>query len=75
MFDHYHSNNLKTRFGRNGEATTGEDPPRFDQEVVEFSVLVLGWQAAALEAAAHRHGITAAQMLRRLIRDCTEIEA
>ncbi len=66
------SNNVKARFGRTGDAT--EDPPRFDQDVVEFAVLVPGWQAAALEAAAHRHGITAAQMLRRLLRDCTEIE-
>ena len=40
-----------------------------DGEIVEFSVLLPGWQAAALEAAARGQGLTAGQMVRRLIQD------
>jgi hypothetical protein len=46
--------------------------PPFDGEVTELSVLVPGGQAVALEQAAHQRGLTAAQMLRRLIQDFLE---
>ncbi len=38
-------------------------------DVVEISLLLPGWQVAALETAAHDRGLTAGQMVRRLIRD------
>ena len=38
-----------------------------DNEVVEMSLLLPRWQAAALEQAAHDRGLTAGQMLRKLI--------
>ena len=44
----------------------------FDTEVVELSLLLPGWQAAALEATAHREGVTTAQMIRRIIQAFTE---
>jgi len=40
-----------------------------DGEIVEFSVLLPGWQAAALEATARSQGITTGQMVRHLIQD------
>jgi len=39
----------------------------FDNEVVELSLLLPRWQAEALEQAAHQRGLTAGQMLRKLI--------
>jgi hypothetical protein len=39
-------------------------------EIVEFGLLLPGWQASALEATAHRRGQTAAQMIRQLIAEC-----
>jgi hypothetical protein len=39
-----------------------------DDEMVELPLLLPGRQAEALEAAAHRRGLTVAQMIRRLIR-------
>jgi hypothetical protein len=45
------------------------DPLRLDQEVVELPLLLPRWQAAALEAAARRRGMTTGQMLRRVIGD------
>jgi hypothetical protein len=38
-----------------------------DNEVVELALLLPRWQAAALEQAAHERGLTAGQMLRKLI--------
>ena len=38
-------------------------------EVVELGLLLPAWQAGALEAAAHRRGLTAGQLARLLIRD------
>ncbi len=38
-----------------------------NDEVVEVGLLLSARQLAALESAAHRHGLTAAQMLRRLL--------
>ena len=40
---------------------------RLDQGLVELSLLVPQWQIDALEAAARGRGLTAGQMLRRLI--------
>jgi hypothetical protein len=42
---------------------------RLDQEIVELAVLVPGWQAEELTAVAQDQGLTAGQMVRRLIRD------
>jgi hypothetical protein len=47
------------------------EPAYFSTEMVEVQLLLPGWEAAALEAAAHQHGLTVGQMLRRLIRPCT----
>ena len=38
-----------------------------DHEVVELALLLPRWQAEALEQAAHARGLTAGQMLRKLI--------
>ena len=38
-----------------------------DSEVVELALLLPRWQAAALVDAAHQRGITAGQMLRKMI--------
>jgi hypothetical protein len=38
-------------------------------DVMEISVLLPGWQMAALEAAARDRGLTAGQIVRRIIRD------
>jgi hypothetical protein len=40
-----------------------------EDEVVEVSLLLPGWQASALESAAHDRGLTAAEMVRSLLRD------
>jgi len=45
----------------------GREITPLDSEVVELSLLLPRWQAEALEQAAHNRGITAGQMLRRLI--------
>ena len=45
------------------------DPSRSDHEVVELQLLLPRWQALALEAAAHRRGMTSGQILRRVITD------
>ena len=41
-----------------------------DDDVVEVSLLLPRWQAEALEEAAHERGLTAGQMLRKLIGVC-----
>jgi hypothetical protein len=38
-------------------------------EVIEIPLLLPGWQASALETAAHRRGLTAAEMVRHVLRD------
>lgn len=38
-------------------------------EVIEIPLLLAGWQASALERAAHGRGLTAAEMVRSLLRD------
>ena len=47
-------------------AGTREITP-LDDEVVELALLLPRWQAEALEEAAHNRGLTAGQMLRKLI--------
>jgi len=39
------------------------------EDMVELSFLLPEWQAAALEAAAHGRGLTAAQLMRRILRE------
>jgi hypothetical protein len=54
------------------EAGNGPSEPNLtllDGEIVEFSVLLPGWQAVALEKTASGQGLTAGQMVRRLIQD------
>jgi hypothetical protein len=46
---------------------TGDSVTSFDDEVSEISLLLPRAQAAKLEQAAHRAGLTTAQFLRRLI--------
>jgi hypothetical protein len=43
-------------------------PPPLDAEVVEISLFLPGWQASRLEREASSQGLTAAQMVRRLLR-------
>ena len=43
-----------------------------DGEMVELPLLLPGWQAEALEMAAHSRGMTAGQMLRRILGDFFE---
>ena len=38
-------------------------------DVIEVPLLLSGWQMSALEGAAHRHGVTTAEMVRQLLRD------
>jgi hypothetical protein len=40
-----------------------------EEEVVEIPLLLPSWQASALETAAHQRGLTAAAMVRHLLRD------
>jgi hypothetical protein len=59
-----------------GTACTGNSratpDPRcgFDDEVAELAVLLTSGEATALECAAHVRGMTVAQLLRCLIREC-----
>lgn len=47
---------------------TGPTPtPQLDNEVVELPLLLPRWQAEALEEAAHSRGLTAGQMMRKLL--------
>jgi hypothetical protein len=43
--------------------------PSFEGDVVELSLLLPGWQVTKLETAAHERGMTAAAMVRYLLRD------
>ena len=38
-------------------------------DVTEISILLPGWQLAALESAAHSRGLTSGQLVRRLLRE------
>lgn len=46
--------------------TTREFTP-LDGDVVELALLLPRWQAEAIEEAAHSRGVSAAQMLRKII--------
>ena len=49
-----------------------EEPsiPSFEgDDVVELPILLPGWQVTKLETAAHKRGMTAAAMVRYLLRD------
>jgi hypothetical protein len=48
-------------------AGAGVEVSRLDHGLVELSLLVPQWQVEALEVAARGRGLTAGQMLRRLI--------
>lgn len=41
----------------------------YEADVIEMPLLLSGVQMSALEQAAHRRGLTAAQMVRRLLRE------
>jgi hypothetical protein len=43
------------------------DLRRLESDVVELSLLLPGWQLSALEKASRRQGVTAGQMVRRLV--------
>jgi hypothetical protein len=43
--------------------------PLVEEDVVELSLLLPGWQASKLETVAHQRGMTAAEMVRHLLRD------
>jgi hypothetical protein len=47
-----------------------EDPggPLHENEVIEVPLLLPGWQMEVLESAAHDRGLTAAEMVRHLLR-------
>lgn len=45
------------------------DMPPHDLEVVELPLLLPGWQVSKLETVAHQRGMTAAAMVRHLLRD------
>ena len=47
----------------------GTGHPVAEAEVVEVPLLLPGWQVCALETAAHQRGLTAAAMVRHLLRD------
>ncbi len=40
-----------------------------ETEVVELPILLPGWQATKLETVAHQRGLTAAAMVRNVLRD------
>jgi hypothetical protein len=42
---------------------------RLGEEMVELAFLLPDWQAAALEAAAHGCGMTAGQLMRRILQE------
>ncbi len=52
-----------------------EEPctPSLEGEVVELPLLLPGWQVTKLETAAHERGMTAAAMVRFLLRDFLKI--
>jgi hypothetical protein len=54
--------------GTSWERTTGEGLSRLDREMAELVLLLPAGQAADLERAARRRGLTAAQLTRSLIR-------
>jgi hypothetical protein len=43
--------------------------PLLEEDVVELPILLPGWQVSKLETVAHQRGMTAAEMVRHLLRD------
>jgi hypothetical protein len=61
---------MSIRFPReNGMFRFPETPIPVDEEMAELSLLLPGWQAAALEQSARARGMTVGQVLRGLVRD------
>jgi hypothetical protein len=50
-----------------GSVRTENALPPGDGEMVELALLLPDWQLQELETAAHDHGLTTGQMIRRLI--------
>ncbi|MHB1423956.1 MAG: hypothetical protein ACYC3I_12325 [Gemmataceae bacterium] len=48
-----------------------EEPwmPPIEEDVVELPLLLPGWQVSKLETVAYQRGLTAAEMVRHLLRD------
>jgi hypothetical protein len=46
--------------------------PFADDDMVEVALCLPGWQAQCLESAAHQRGLTAAQLMRRLLNDALD---
>jgi hypothetical protein len=59
-----------TAAGRTGNGRAPDPRRVFDGEVVELALLLTSGEATALESAAHARGMTVAQLLRFLIREC-----
>lgn len=59
---------MSNRF-RNLSSNSAPSPDLHDTDVVEMPLLLPGWQISALETAAHDCGLTAAEMVRHLLRD------
>ena len=53
--------------GHDGGAVAAPEMTALDAEMVEVALLLPRWQAVALSAAAKQRGMSAAQMLRRMI--------
>ncbi len=65
----HHEGGTATGPTKNGSAAL-EPGCGFDGEVVELALLLTSGAVKALESAAHARGITVAQLLRFLIREC-----
>lgn len=48
--------------------------PLLEEDVVELPLLLPGWQVSKLETVAHQRGMTAAEMVRHLLRDFLAIK-
>jgi len=58
---------MMAAFGASEAAPVGQDMKSLDADVIELALLLPRWQAQALQTAARQRGMSAAQMLRRLI--------
>jgi hypothetical protein len=55
---------------------TDEELPRLERsDVVEVPLLLSGWQMSALERAAYSRGLTAAEMVRQVLREFLAAQA
>ena len=60
---------MKARICGMSALPTEEAPFRPEGDLVELTLLLPAWQAAALETAANNQGLTAGQMMRGIIQD------